>query len=129
MAIDRNDPDAAGILLLLNAYHGAMVDARTDRLEQLVAPDFHLVHITGYRQPRDEWFQVIRDGDFDYHRITVDESSLALRVSGDTAVLSGRGIFDATIQGMHSPWRLRFTLTLARRDRHWIVLHAVYGSF
>jgi hypothetical protein len=121
--------DEAAIGELLGAYHEAMVDARTDLLERLVAADFYLVHITGYRQPKHEWFEVIRNGDFDYHRIDVDERALAIRVTGDAALLSGRGIFHATISGMNSPWRLQFTMQIARRNGAWTVLNARYDSF
>ena len=121
--------ERAAILAVLRAYHEAMVGARTDLLDQLVAADFFLVHITGYRQPRHEWYEVIRRGDFDYHAIDVDQSSLSLQLRGEAAVLTGRGIFNATINGMKNPWRLQFTMRFGRRGGSWIVLDARYSSF
>ena len=121
--------DRAEILGALRAYHTAMVAARTDDLDALLDHDYALVHITGYVQPKDEWFDVLRTGRFDYHRIDVDEGSLSVTVTGPTAVVTGRGIFDATINGMRSPWRLQFTLRLARRRDQWIITHARYTTF
>jgi hypothetical protein len=117
---------------VLRRYHAAMVDARTDVLDALVARDFALVHITGYAQPKSEWFEVIDAGAFDYHRIDVDPRTLAIEVTGGTAVVSGRGVFDATIQGMRRPWRLQFTMQLERLAPHdgaWVVRHARYTTF
>jgi ketosteroid isomerase-like protein len=123
------DKDTAEILGILRAYHAAMVEARTDRLGELVAEDYSLVHITGYVQPRDEWFDVIRGGQFDYHRIDIDERALSVNVSGDTATVAGKGIFDATINGMHAPWRLRFEMRWSRQGGTWRIISSRYTSF
>jgi hypothetical protein len=123
------DKDTAEILDILRAYHGAMVEARTDRLGELVDEGYSLVHITGYVQPRDEWFDVIREGRFDYHRIDIDERALSVNVSGDTATVAGKGIFDATINGMHAPWRLRFEMRWSRQRGTWRIVSSRYTSF
>jgi hypothetical protein len=119
----------AEVLQVVGAYHTAMVGARTDELDALLDAGFALVHLTGYVQPREEWLEVVRDGQFDYHRIDVDERSLAVTVTGPAAMVKGRGIFDATINGMRSPWRLQFTLRLAKHRDRWILMHARYTSF
>lgn len=119
--------DPVSILALMRNFHAAMVDGRTDRLAGMIAPSYSLVHITGYRQPRDEWFQVIDSGQFDYHRIDIDQISVS--VSGDSANVTGMGIFDATINGMHAPWRLRFAVNLERSNGHWKLVSARYESY
>jgi len=124
-----NTQDETRLLELMRAYHDAMVEARTDLLDQLVAPDYSLVHITGYRQPRQEWFGVIQSGEFDYHRIEVDPKALSIRVAGETAVVTGRGIFHATISGINNPWRLQFELQCGRSNGRWTILQARYRSF
>lgn len=116
----------AAIVSVMDAYHAAMVDARTDRLRALLDPGYSLVHITNYVQPLAEWLDVIDSGQFDYHRIDIDEASL--RVTADTATVTGQGTFDATINGMHAPWRLRFTLTFAQRSGEWKIMSARYSS-
>jgi hypothetical protein len=121
------------LLRVLDEYHSAMVSARTDTLDELLTPDFTLVHITGYVQPKAEWFSVIRSGDFDYHAIHLDESSLAVEVNAgtavDTAFLKGRGVFNATISGMKNPWRLQFTIQFAKHQSHWRLVQARYTGY
>ena len=121
--------NTAEIRQVMSAYHAAMIAADTVRLDALVAPSYSLVHITGHVQSRKAWFDVIRASQFDYHSIRIDEKSVALDVDGNLARLSGRGIFDATINGAHSPWRLQFTLQLAKSQGIWRIYHARYASF
>jgi hypothetical protein len=128
MTTGAESQDRTEIVELLSAYHKAMVDARPDRLDALVASDFSLVHITGYVQPKREWFAVIRSGEFDYHRIEIAAESLKVIVSGDSATASGAGVFHATISGMNAPWRLLFRIQLRRRGSGWTILHAEYSS-
>lgn len=124
-----NPDDVAQIGRLLSAYHAAMVDASVDDLNRLVAADYFLIHITGYVQAKDEWFDVIRTHQFDYHKIDIEQSSLSVTVTGATAVVTGRGIFNATINGMHSPWRLQFEMALAKAENEWKVASARYTSY
>jgi ketosteroid isomerase-like protein len=125
----EQDDDSAEILRVLDACHAAMVGARTDELDKMLEPDYSLVHITGYRQPKEEWFDVIEAGDFNYHKIDIEQRSLSVSVTGNTAVLAGRGIFDATINGMRSGWPLQFRMMWAKRDGRWRIASATYTGF
>ena len=117
------------IIETLNAYHAAMVEARVDRLDRMLDAGFTLGHITGYVQPKNEWFGVLRSGEFDYHQIDVDNAALSVRIKGNTAVVEGKGIFNATISGMHAPWRLKFSMALTRHGDVWKFASARYSSF
>lgn len=126
--VEQNS-DRSEILQVLPAYHAAMVDARIDDLDRLLDKDFSLVHITGYSQPKEEWFAVIRSGKFDYHQIDIGEKTLSIDITDNTAILVGRGIFDATINGMTNDWKLQFTTQFKKHDDKWIIMHALYVSF
>ena len=119
----------AEILRLLDDYHAAMVAARSDTLENLIDSEFTLTHITGYVQPKAEWLSVIRSGDFDYHSIQVDLPALTVEETSDTAVINGRGVFNATINGLKAPWKLQFTLEFTRQKGQWKLMHAKYSSY
>jgi hypothetical protein len=128
MPVEQGE-DRIEIIRVLRAYHTAMVDADTAGLDDLLDEEFALVHITGYVQPKDEWFGVLRSGEFDYHRIEIDDNTVSVSIDGRTAEVRGRGIFNATINGMRNPWRLQFTVRFARRGDTWIIAHARYTSF
>lgn len=129
MTSSEEDRDAAEIRRILHAYHAAMVAARTGQLSDLVDDDYSLVHITGYVQPKNEWFDVIRTRQFDYHRIDIEDRTLSVSVSGDTATVTGRGVFNATINGMHAPWRLQFQMAWSRQHGAWRIKSARYTSY
>jgi hypothetical protein len=128
-AKNEKDEDAAEIRRLLIDYHAAMVEADIEKLSGLLDMDFFLVHITGYTEPKDEWFDVIRTGQFAYHKIDIESNQLSVSVTGVTAVVAGRGIFNATINSMRNPWRLQFKMTCAKRENGWRVTSARYTSF
>jgi hypothetical protein len=119
----------ADVLNAMRNYHRAMVGAAVDELDAMLDDRHSLVHITGYLQPKKEWLDVIRTGQFDYHGISIDDTSLAVTGTGSAATVAGRGIFDATINGMKNPWRLQFTLDYQKRDGRWILMRARYTTF
>ena len=66
------------------AQREAMVAGDADALGALLAEDFTLVHMTGYRQPRGEWLADVRSGAMSYRSmedvdVSVDMSGEALR--------------------------------------------------
>lgn len=119
----------SSILQVLNAYHTAMVEARTADLERLLEPDYSLIHITGYVQPKHEWLDLIWSGDFNYHQINLEQNSLEINITGNTSTVKGRGVFNATINGLNAPWRLKFTLQFKKYDSSWVVANARYTTF
>ncbi len=129
MTSREENSDRAQILQVMGSYHAAMIEARTADLDKLLADDYSLVHITGHVQPKNEWFGVIRSGEFDYHRIDVEEKAISVSITGSTAVVIGRGIFNATINGMKNPWRLQFTLQFEKHDGTWTIMRARYSTF
>jgi hypothetical protein len=129
--VKTKDPNVeqAEIQGVMRAYHDAMVAADIPTLEGVLDPAFTLTHITGYVQPRQEWLKVVMQGDFDYHAIQLEGPTVAIKLAGDAASLAGRGIFDATINGAHLPWRLQFTLHFERTGRTWRIRQARYSTF
>jgi ketosteroid isomerase-like protein len=124
-----NDDGKIQVLNALRSYHDAMIRADTDDLANMLDAHHSLVHITGYVQPKHEWLDAIRTGEFNYHAIDLDEKSLSVKVAGSAAEVTGGGIFNATISGMKHSWRLRFTVMLEHRGGRWIIMTARYTTF
>lgn len=125
----KHTGESSNTLQVLNAYHAAMVGARTLYLQRLLAPGFTLVHITGYVQPMREWLELVESGDFNYHQIDLEPHSLEISFSGNTATVNGRGIFSATINGINAPWKLSFTMQLVKHNDVWKIANACYSSY
>ena len=108
----------------------AMTDRDTATLDALLADDFTLTHLSGYRQPKQEWLEEIAAGAFTYHHlgvatIEVDEDLGADQPSDAEPshtlqpVLIGRLQADATVYGQRSRWRLQLTQAYSRTPDGW----------
>ena len=124
---------AADESLILRAYrdmYRAMLAGSTDPLEALLDDQYSLTHITGYRQPRQpkrEWLSANASGQMRYH--AAQEKSVRISVTGSTAVLVGRSVVTATINGLRGTWNLQLTTDYARKDGKWIALRTVATTF
>ena len=107
-------------------YRG-MIERDTSLLDDLLDSAYTLTHMTGYRQPRKEWLQQIDSGEMQYH--SAQPRSTSVEVIGDTAVLVGRDVVDATIWGGRGTWNLQLTTTYERRDGAWIAVRTVATTF
>ena len=57
------------------------------------------------------------------------ERGTSVEITGDTAVLVGKNVVDATILGSRSTWNLQLTTTYERRNGEWIALKTVATTF
>lgn len=105
----------------------AMLDRRVAELDALLADEFTLTHITGYRQPRREWLEAVQSGQMRYH--AAEEKSVDVKVSGDAAVLVGRSVVTATIYGARGTWNLQLTTSYQRQAERWIAVGTVATTF
>lgn len=104
-----------------------MVEARVDRLEELLDDSFVLVHIDGYPQPKVDWLDEIRSGSMNYHSIR--EQSVLVTVDGATAVLVAKNLVSATIWGSKALWPLQMTTTFRQSDGVWKPTHSRATTF
>lgn len=73
---------------LFTVYRAAMVDADIDGQNGLLDACYFLGHITVSKQPKAEWLDVIRKGQFDYHKIDIEQGP-TIGVTGTNAVRGG----------------------------------------
>lgn len=120
-------PDATAIADLREvhrAYLDAMLEGDTATLDDLLAEEFTLTHMTGYVQPKAEWLAQMRQGRFVYH--SIEEKDTALDFDGDgTARLTVRTVTDATVYGTRAGWRLRLATDYVRHDDVWVAQRTV----
>jgi hypothetical protein len=100
------------------AYLDAMLEGDTATLDDLLAENFTLTHMTGYVQPKADWLAQIRQGRFLYH--SIEEKDTTYDVDDDgTARLTVRTVTDATVHGTRAGWRLRLATDYARHNDVW----------
>ena len=105
----------------------AMVAGDADALGALLAEDFTLVHMTGYRQPKAEWLADVRSGQMTYH--SVADVEVTVDVSGGSPVLHARTRTEATIWGGHGVWPLRLRITYRQQGGAWVAAGSVASTW
>jgi Domain of unknown function (DUF4440) len=114
--------DEAAVLQVNRERSRLLVEQRTDELDELLAPDFVAVHISGYEQTKAEWLDQIRSGQMRYHGF--EEVSSTVTIDGDSAVAVTRNLVDATIYGSRATWPLESTTTYVRDGGTWKAQHS-----
>lgn len=119
MTATKPTSDRDAVTANFQARQQAMIDADTDLLAQLSTPGSHARHISGYNQPREEWFAQIESGYFDYHAIDTQAIEVTL-TSPTTATLVARSTIDVTIGGSRNTWRLESTTDYLKQGDRWL---------
>ncbi len=111
------------IRLLINL----MVEKNTVAMNQIVAENFTLTHITGYVQSKDDWFAEIESESMKYY--SAQEVSIKVKLNGYNAECIIQDIVDARIWGSRNKWRLQQNFQLEKRNSEWIILNSVAKTF
>jgi hypothetical protein len=85
----------------------SMVEGRADLLDGILDDSFTAQHITGYVSPKAEWLDQIRSGDFVYHSIRDEGTSVDVQ-DGSATVVS-QAVHEVTLYGHRGRYRLRST--------------------
>jgi len=96
-----------------------MVEKDTVTLDEQHADEFVLTHMTGMRQPKQEYIRGIANGTLNYYEATHEQ--IDIRIDGNRATLTGRSRVSAAVfgGGRHT-WRLQLTFHLVKRDGRWL---------
>jgi hypothetical protein len=75
----------------------AMIDADLQTMDRLCADELSYAHSSGVRDTKQQYFEKVRSGYYDYH--SIDHPVERVEVLGDTAIVVGRMTADLTVQG------------------------------
>ncbi|MEP6513136.1 MAG: nuclear transport factor 2 family protein [Parafilimonas sp.] len=104
-----------------------MIDKNIEGINKIADANFTLTHITGYVQPKEEWFAEIESERMKYYSYKEVKSSV--KIDGDKATFVGQNLLDARIWGTRNNWRLQQTMQLEKRDGKWIILKSIATTF
>ncbi|HET9873926.1 MAG TPA: nuclear transport factor 2 family protein [Propionibacteriaceae bacterium] len=100
----------------------AMLSGDADALGKLLAADFTLTHMTGYRQSRAEWLADVRSGEMSYH--SIEDVNIKVEVV-DEAVLTARTKTSATIWGSRGRWPLQLEIHFTQDGHRWLAAYTI----
>jgi hypothetical protein len=99
-----------------------MVEGRVDLLATILDDSFSAEHITGYVSPKEEWLGQVRSGEFVYHSIRAEGTTVD--VGDRAATVMSRAVHDVTLYGHRGRYRLRSTLLYALTPTGWKVVRS-----
>jgi hypothetical protein len=115
------------VLANYEAQCQAMVDGDADALSALLAGDFTLVHMTGYRQPKAEWLADVRSGAMTYD--LMEHVDVDVDLSGDAPVVTARTRTAATIWGASGTWPLQLRISFIHDGIAWLAMGTVASTW
>ncbi len=103
---------------LYRTYWQYMISKDIAGMDRIMADDYELRHMTGLRQPKQDFFRSVTSGELNYYSAKHDE--IVVKVSGDTAAMTGRSRVTAAVYGggRHT-WRLQGDFTLRKEEGVW----------
>lgn len=121
IAFAEDDPTVQAEQAVKDAYQSrcdAMVNMDIEALDEMMADDLLLQHITGAVQTKEEWLACIENEEMRYFDIDIE--SLSVEVQGNTATVQHTATLDARIYGGRGSWTLSGTSYYEKRDGKWI---------
>ena len=114
-----------------NAYkkmYEGMVAKDGAVLGEVLDDSFVLVHMTGMRQPKEEFIKAVLDGTLNY--FSAQHEHLPVELKGDTAVLTGRSYVAAAVfGGGRSNWRLQQKCSMKKANGEWKITRSVASTY
>lgn len=126
MQIDINS-DEAEVMATVRKLAELMIAKDTVSMNNILDEHYTLTHITGYVQPKVEWFGEVSRESMKYY--SAKEVSIDATVNDNKAVVTVKNLVDARIWGSRNTWRLQQQMKLEKRMGIWIILSSVASTF
>ena len=122
-----NDKEA--IVQLYRDENEAMVKKDINKLNEILAENMKLTHMTGYVQPKLEWIDQIQNGEMQYFE-SEEDNITDIVIKGDMASLVGQNQVQAKIWGGGiNTWHLQMKMYYQRKNGKWIIVSQVASTY
>lgn len=119
--------DEQEVLAVTRQLAKLMIEKDTAAMNGILAEDYSLTHMTGYVQPKAEWFDEVTKESMKYY--SAKEVAHSVTVNGNKATAKMQNLVDARIWGSRNTWRLQQVMQLEKRAGKWIILRSVASVF
>lgn len=110
------------------AFYRAAIAKDRPGMEATLNERFHLTHMTGMRQSREEYIRYIMRGTMNYY--SEEPVKLTATVSEDRGTLCAQSIVEAAVfGGGRHIWRLQLDMEAKKTDGVWKFIDAVASTF
>ena len=121
-----NDKD-----LIIEAYkkmYEGMIAKSETILNDVLDDSFVLVHMTGMRQPKEEFIKSVLNGTLNY--FSAEHENMPVEISGDAAILIGQSYVAAAVFGGGcSNWHLQQKCSMKKINDTWKITRSVASTY
>ena len=108
-------------------YEG-MVTKNEPLLREVLDDSFVLVHMTGMKQPKEDFIGAVMNGTLNY--FSGEHENLSVNVRGDMAFMTGRSkVVAAVFGGGQHTWRLQQKCILKKSNGSWKIIRSVVSTY
>ena len=116
------------IVAVYKRMYDGMIAKDETILQDVLDDSFVLVHMTGMRQPREEFIKAVLNGTLNY--FSAEHEHMPVEINGDTAVLTGQSYVAAAVfGGGRSNWHLQQKCSMKKTDGEWKITKAVASTY
>ena len=124
---DATSSEEKEVLAVTRQLAQLMIERDTAAMNSILDEHYTLTHMTGYVQPKAEWFNEVNKESMKYY--SAKEVSHTVTVNGNKATATMQNLVDARIWGSRNTWRLQQVMALEKRNGKWIILKSVASTF
>jgi hypothetical protein len=125
-SVFAQSPAESNLLKLSAKIFKWEVESKFDSLESTLADRLVVLNSAGTTQTKSEYVARLKSGAFVHNDIQVEQSAAV--ISGNTGTVTGKGIFNVTVNGKRSAMHLTYleVFTRSSTDKAWklLALHA-----
>lgn len=119
--------DETKVLATVRQLATLMIARDTTEMNNILDEHYTLTHMTGYVQPKAEWFAEVAKESMKYY--SAKEVNHSVKVNGNRADVTVQNLVDAQIWGSRNTWRLQQKMQLEKREGRWVILKSVASTF
>ena len=124
---DATSSEEKEVLAVTRQLAQLMIERDTAAMNSILDEHYTLTHMTGYVQPKAEWFNEVNKESMKYY--SAKEVSHSITINGNKAKAIMQNVVDARIWGERNIWRLQQIMQLEKRNGKWIILKSAASTF
>ncbi|WP_338786247.1 nuclear transport factor 2 family protein [Metabacillus sp. FJAT-53654] len=118
--------DKQKILAVFNQINDAMINKDIETLNTFLSDDYASVHMTGYRQSKQEWLEQIENEEMNYFKTIPQKTKITIH--GNKAILICDAKIDARIYGFRNTWSMKTEMHFDKCGDNWYPVNAIATS-
>ena len=106
----------------------ASINKDLNKLDEILADDYILVHMTGMNQTKEDYINSVKNGELKYYESIHED--IEINIKNNKAIVIGKTKTLASPFGMHkSWWRLRQDLELEKEEGKWVIKQSKASTY